>query len=246
MTETVRAAHLHQLLAVIDAVRTSVTPAGLPTAALDLAGELVPCDIVSFAEDAPARQQLYLDQNRPDAEYHCLDPAAFYRHYWASTYCSYPARSGDLTSVCTISDFYTARQWHSTGMYADYHHHLGVEAEVALCLSAPTGRIRRLSFLRGPGPDFDGRDRLLLALLRPYLNETYQELVRRRRPVPDLTTRQWELLTLLAQGRTNMEIADHLVVSVTTVRKHLENIFQRLDVTNRTAAIAKAFPAPPY
>jgi DNA-binding NarL/FixJ family response regulator len=30
------------------------------------------------------------------------------------------------------------------------------------------------------------------------------------------------------------------------VRKHLENIFTRLGVTNRTAAIAKAFPAPPY
>jgi DNA-binding NarL/FixJ family response regulator len=64
--------------------------------------------------------------------------------------------------------------------------------------------------------------------------------------VPALTSRQWELLHLLAAGHTNAEIARQLVVSVSTVRKHLENIFTRLGVTNRTAAIAKAFPAPPY
>jgi len=101
-------------------------------------------------------------------------------------------------------------------------------------------------FYRGPGPDFDGRDRLLLSLLRPHLNECYQELGRRRRAAPALTSRQWELLHLLAAGHSNTEIARQLVVSVSTVRKHLENIFTRLGVTNRTAAIAKAFPPPPY
>jgi len=36
------------------------------------------------------------------------------------------------------------------------------------------------------------------------------------------------------------------VVSTHTIRKHLENIFARLGVTSRTAAVAKAFPSPPY
>jgi DNA-binding CsgD family transcriptional regulator len=36
------------------------------------------------------------------------------------------------------------------------------------------------------------------------------------------------------------------VVSKETVRKHLENIFARLGVSNRSAALARAFPAPPY
>jgi DNA-binding NarL/FixJ family response regulator len=64
--------------------------------------------------------------------------------------------------------------------------------------------------------------------------------------VPALTSRQWELLRLLASGRSNAEIARELVVSRHTIRKHLENIFARLDVTSRTAAVAKAFPSPPY
>jgi len=64
--------------------------------------------------------------------------------------------------------------------------------------------------------------------------------------VPGLTSRQWELLRLLASGHSNAEIARELVVSTHTIRKHLENIFARLGVTSRTAAVAKAFPSPPY
>ena len=51
---------------------------------------------------------------------------------------------------------------------------------------------------------------------------------------------------LIAAGNTNRQIASHLGLSEGTVRTHCENIFQRLQVTNRVAAIAKAFPrAPP-
>jgi DNA-binding CsgD family transcriptional regulator len=244
VAEGVRSADLRRLLAVVEAARSGQAADGFPVAVLTRAQELVPCDAVSFTEFDPAQRRDYLDQSVPaeDAE---PDPV-FYRHYWECAACSYPDRSGDLLSVTTISDFYTRRQWHNTGMYADYVGPAGVEAEAMLCLSAPAGRARRLIFYRGPGPDFDGRDRLLLSLLRPHLNECYQELCRRRSAVPALTPRQWELLHLLAAGHSNAEIARQLVVSVATVRKHLENIFTRLGVTNRTAAIAKAFPAPPY
>lgn len=244
MAEGVRSADLRRLLAVIDAARAGQAPEGLPGAVLEQARELVRCDFISFSEFDPARQRDYLDQSLPadDGE---PDPV-FWRHYADCLPCSYPDRSGDLLSITTISDFYARRQWHNTGMYADYLGPAGVEAEAMMCLSAPAGRARRLIFFRGPGADFDGRDRLLLSLLRPHLNELYQELARRRRVPPALTPRQWELLHLLAAGHSNTEIAGQLVVSVATVRKHLENIFTRLGVTSRTAAITKAFPRPPY
>jgi DNA-binding CsgD family transcriptional regulator len=243
VAEGVRSADLRRLLAVIEAARSGQAADGFPVAVLAGAQELVPCDVVSFVEFDPVQRRDYVDQSLPagDAE---PDPV-FYRHYWDCPPCSYPDRSGDLLSVTTISDFYTRQQWHNTGMYADYLGPAGVEAETMICLSAPAGHARRLIFVRGPGPDFDGRDRLLLSLLRPHLNECYQELSRRR-AAPALTSRQWELLHLLAAGHSNAQIARQLVVSVSTVRKHLENIFTRLGVTNRTAAIAKAFPAPPY
>jgi DNA-binding CsgD family transcriptional regulator len=66
---------------------------------------------------------------------------------------------------------------------------------------------------------------------------------RASRPPRDvaLTRRQNELLVLVAAGHSNAEIAKALCLSGHTVRKHLENIFQRLGVTNRTAAVAEVF-----
>ena len=245
MAEAVRTADLRRLLAVVEAVRSDQAADGLPTDVFEQARDMVTCDGVALCEFDPTRRRVYLEQTEPANEVE-VDPGIFWHHYWESAHCSYPDRSGDLLSVTTISDFYTRRQWRTTGMSTDYFSKLGIQTEVMLCLSAPAPRTRRLVFYRGPGRDFDGRDRLLLSLLRPHLNEAYQHLARRRRHMPDLTARQWELMHLLARGNTNTEIARELVVSVTTVRKHLENIFARLGVTNRTAAIAKAFPAPPY
>jgi DNA-binding NarL/FixJ family response regulator len=60
--------------------------------------------------------------------------------------------------------------------------------------------------------------------------------------VQPLTTRQRELLRLVAAGLDNIAIARQLGLSPGTVRKHLENAFTRLGVSSRTAAIAKLHP----
>jgi DNA-binding NarL/FixJ family response regulator len=57
-----------------------------------------------------------------------------------------------------------------------------------------------------------------------------------------LTPRQMQLLRLVADGHTNAQIARRLGLSEGTVRTHLENIFSRLQVTSRTAAVLHAFP----
>jgi DNA-binding CsgD family transcriptional regulator len=59
-------------------------------------------------------------------------------------------------------------------------------------------------------------------------------------PIPQLTEREREILALLAGGRTNQEIARQLHLSPKAVRNHLANIFARLGVRNREAAIMKA------
>lgn len=55
-----------------------------------------------------------------------------------------------------------------------------------------------------------------------------------------LTAREHEVLTLLAQGSANREIAEKLFVSETTVKSHLRSLFSKLDVLNRAEAIAVA------
>lgn len=54
-----------------------------------------------------------------------------------------------------------------------------------------------------------------------------------------LTAREQEVLALLKQGLTNKEIAEALVISENTVKRHLKAIFLKLDVNTRAAAVAK-------
>ena len=55
-----------------------------------------------------------------------------------------------------------------------------------------------------------------------------------------LSERENEILRLVAQGLTNQAIADRLVISLTTVKTHVGNIFLKLGVSNRTQVIARA------
>ena len=57
---------------------------------------------------------------------------------------------------------------------------------------------------------------------------------------PELTDREREILTLLAQGYNNAEIAQRLVLSPKTVRNHLSNVFNKLQVADRAQAIIRA------
>ena len=57
---------------------------------------------------------------------------------------------------------------------------------------------------------------------------------------PELTAREREILTLIAQGDTNGEIAATLTISVKTVRNHVSNIFNKLQVADRVQAALRA------
>jgi DNA-binding NarL/FixJ family response regulator len=57
---------------------------------------------------------------------------------------------------------------------------------------------------------------------------------------PELTVREHEVLDLIAAGRSNADVAAGLVLSPKTVRNHVSNIFAKLHVADRSAAIVKA------
>jgi DNA-binding NarL/FixJ family response regulator len=57
----------------------------------------------------------------------------------------------------------------------------------------------------------------------------------------DLTAREAEVLTLIAQGRSNHDIAAHLVVSASTVKTHINRIFSKTRCRDRAQLVAYAY-----
>jgi DNA-binding NarL/FixJ family response regulator len=57
---------------------------------------------------------------------------------------------------------------------------------------------------------------------------------------PRLTPREWDVLDLLADGRSTEQIAESLYLATETVRSHLKNIFRKLDARSRREAITAA------
>ena len=84
------------------------------------------------------------------------------------------------------------------------------------------------------GPAIAKRLTSYFATLKPVV------LARSLQPFPELTEREQEILALIAQHLTNMEIAERLVLSPKTVRNHVSNIFSKLQVATRAQAIMRA------
>jgi LuxR family maltose regulon positive regulatory protein len=115
----------------------------------------------------------------------------------------------------------------------------------ALQLAEPEGYIRLFADLGRPMAELldeartrkvmpDYVDTLLAAFDAPLASAAD-----RRLPEP-ISAREQEILTLLAAGLTNREIADRLVISPETVKKHTASIYAKLAVSNRTEAAARA------
>jgi two-component system, NarL family, response regulator LiaR len=60
-------------------------------------------------------------------------------------------------------------------------------------------------------------------------------------PHEDLTSREIEILLLMAEGKTNQDIADELYIALKTVKTHVSNILSKLNVQDRTQAVIYAF-----
>jgi LuxR family maltose regulon positive regulatory protein len=113
-------------------------------------------------------------------------------------------------------------------------------AERAVCLAEPGGYLRLFVELgaemadllaqlaaRGVAPAYIDR---ILAVFRA--DQSLEE--------DALTSRELEILALLQKGLSDKEIAERLVLSVLTVKKHNRNIYQKLGVNGRRQAAAKA------
>jgi DNA-binding NarL/FixJ family response regulator len=93
--------------------------------------------------------------------------------------------------------------------------------EPADLLAAVQARLRRKHQTTGPGRPASAADATPGAIARAL----------------GVTAREAEILSWVVQGKTNPEIGTILGIQLTTVKKHLESIFTKLGVENRTAAV---------
>jgi two-component system response regulator NreC len=78
---------------------------------------------------------------------------------------------------------------------------------------------------------------LARALVSDYLQRTEQGGGSPTHPFDALTDREREVLTLIAQGHSNQQIADQLVISIKTVNRHRENIMAKLNLHSRVELV---------
>jgi len=103
---------------------------------------------------------------------------------------------------------------------------------------APMGELLRQAVVRGTAVSYVGQ--LLATLGQEEQDQTQKTESPVASLVEPLSGRETEVLRLLTTSLSTSEIADELVISVSTVRSHIKNIYAKLDVHSRMAAIQRA------
>ncbi|MCU1495172.1 MAG: hypothetical protein JWO62_2936 [Acidimicrobiaceae bacterium] len=221
-----------------------------PNRVLSLVHSVIGCDAASYNEIAVSTGHFRV----------LIDPAgaldgessqAFERFVHEHPVIAHVEATGD-SRARTISDFLSPVQFRRLGLYCEFFGPLGFEDQLSTSLLAARGE-QILGVALNRSGQFSESDRLLLDTLRPHLVCAHQNAMdysrifggritdeasatRAAAALERLTDRQREVLRLVAEGHTNVQIAVVLEISVGTVKKHIEHIFERLEAQSRVSA----------
>lgn len=159
-------------------------------------------------------------------------------------------RQAQHTTAVRVSDALTDRQFRSLGVYNDFFRKNDVHYQMLISFLPTRSGYAMISFNRDK-KDFSEEERLILNLFAPHIEQAYQNAEAHKKaqqafarvagpkqPLTScgLTEREADVLYWVAQGKTNAEAAGILNIAPGTVKVHLERIYQKLGVENRTAA----------
>jgi len=150
-----------------------------------------------------------------------------------------------------IDDLVARPLFRRSALFNEYYRPLGIEHVMAMPLHVDERLLVSFVFNRR-GRGFDEHERGLLDLLRPQLAAWYRCMRQAGEPAKGdgaglrdrLTAREAEVLTWVAAGKANRDIAAILGASVRTIEKHLEHAYEKLGVETRTAAAMRFAPRP--
>ena len=179
------------------------------------------------------------------------DPRLHHLLMTQNPFCDYRSGTGAWSAV-RLTDVVDMRHHRRTELFSlvqeDDRKVLGLPLAFEVQMRLPGGgrTHRTIAFARSRR-DFSRRDVMLLNIVRPLLMGFEARRARERAMLPPgpstdafhVTRREGEILDLVAAGATNAQIAQGLWISPDTVRKHLENVYLKLGVSSRTAALAR-------
>ncbi len=177
----------------------------------------------------------------PDNAITAADIAAFNRVIHAHPLVRYHS-THPQGGAWRISDSQGLTAFRDSPVYTEYYRPIGIDHVVAVPIIA-TPRLVMSFVLNRRGTDFAERDVALLDRIRPALANLYRFAQARSEPVGAagsrsgaLTPREEEVLSWVAAGKSDRQVAAIVGTSVRTVQKHLANAYVKLGVENRTAA----------
>jgi DNA-binding CsgD family transcriptional regulator len=205
---------------------------------------------LSICDLATGRRRVVSD---PPHAFHRDALAAFDRHFFEHPLVRFHT-STPRGGVHRISDSLDRQAFRSTALYGEYYRKVGLDHALALPLHVDHHLLVSFVFNRA-GRDFSDRERELLELVRPHLTTIYLQshaLAVAQRTLAKgiagasgagnpnalgaLTPREREVLSWVAAGKTNAQIAQILGTMPRTIAKHLERVYDKLGVETRTAA----------
>lgn len=204
--------------------------------------ELVPCDTVSYGDFDRGGHVWRIGVRFAGEPRAPLTPAVREAHQQLAYQYPYRPWSPAARRPLRWSDLLSRREWHALDLYWEVCRPLDGEYELELWLATPEGIAGGFgfdSFKR----DFSERDKLVLDALQPHLVQLWRNAAARQqesRSLAALTPREREILLWVARGKTNREIAAVLYLAPGTIRKHLDNVYDKLGVRTRAGAVGHA------
>jgi len=207
---------------------------------LDRLASLTHCEGATFFEYAPGTNVItvYVPCSTEEVRWRDADHG-----WWTCTRTvELGRRKARSTEQIVLADVFPRRLRVQPDFNPNYGEH-GVADEIHVCLDHDRGWTSQLGVFRTR--DFGERERSIMRLLQPHLEALYRAATFRRRlgvagdAAQLLTARENQVMKQVAIGLTNAEIARVLMIEASTVRKHLEHVFEKLGVGSRTAAVAK-------
>jgi DNA-binding CsgD family transcriptional regulator len=230
-----------RILAIVAESASGTADEPLPLHALDMIRGLIPCDVVALFDGYPAdrinRRTWTSGWMAPWSveDRRIIDRFRFQVPLGPS--------AATIAGPIRISDAMSRSRYRRTDLYQLTGRSHGIEYSMDHWLPGRAGRIRGLTF-DASFRDFSDRDRDVVHVLGRHLATVIGRLDSTPAPMSarrKLTIRQAEILSCVADGWTNLQIARALSISPLTVKKHLENTFFVMGVHSRAAAIASLY-----